>query len=205
MSAPALRRRFRSTLRDGTRLTLRCVEPEDKQRLRDGIKLFSPETLYRRFFAPISELSDQQLRFLTEVDQVDHVAWGAMDDDHPEIPGLGVARWVRIPDDRHVAETALIVLDAYQGRGLGTLLLALLNVTAAAQGVATLRALVLAENQRFIATLVGYGGCLAHDSDGMMRVDLPVYRRASQAPRTPVGQVYGRALSEVRGKLRERR
>jgi GNAT superfamily N-acetyltransferase len=197
MAGAALRRCFQATLRDGTRVSLRCVEPADKQRLRDGIRLFTPETLYRRFFAPISELSDQQLRFLTEVDQVDHVAWGAIDDDHPEIPGLGVGRWVRIPDEPTVAETALIVLDAYQGRGLGTLLLAVLDATAAAQRVTTLRALVLAENDRFIRTLVGYGGCASHEHDGMMRVELPVYGDAASVPSGPRSVAYARAIAQV--------
>jgi GNAT superfamily N-acetyltransferase len=200
-----MRRRFRTVLRDGTRVTVRWIEPEDKARMREGVKLFSPETLYRRFFAPVSELSEAQLRFLTEVDQVDHVAWGALDDDHPEVPGLGVGRWVRLPEDSSVAETALIVLDAYQGRGLGTLLLAVLNVAASHQGLRTLRAMVLAENQRFIATLAGYGGKVSHEHEGLMRVDLPVYARAGATPRTPAGRVYGRAIAEVREKLRPRR
>jgi len=103
---------FRWRLPDGTRVTLRWVEPSDKQRLQDGMRLFSPETLYRRFFAPVTELSDSQLRFLTEVDQHDHVAWGVLDDDHPEIPGLGVARFVRLPDEPTAAQSGRAGADA---------------------------------------------------------------------------------------------
>ena len=184
------RRSFRYTLRDGTRLTLRCIQPDDKQRLRDGIRHYSPETLYRRFFAPVSELSAEQLKFLTEVDQVDHVAWIVLDDDHPELPGVAVARWVRLPEDATIAETALIVQDSYQGRGIGTLLFAVLNETARSGGVATLRSMVLGENHKFIATLVSYGATSRHESHGLMRVDLPVY--------TTAGGHYGRTIAEVR-------
>lgn len=200
-----LRRRFRLRLRDGTRVTVRWVEPSDKQRFKDGFHLFSAQTLYRRFFAPITELSDAQLRFFTEVDQVDHVAWGVLDDDHPELPGVAVARWVRTKEDPTVAEWAAIVADSHQGRGIGTLLMGVLEVTAAAQGVRTLRCLVLAENDRFIRTLAAYGGKVSHDSDGIMRVDLPVYTRASQTPRTERGRVFGRTISTVRERIRARR
>lgn len=201
----ALRKRFRIRLADGTRVTVRWVEPGDKQRFKDGIKLFSPLTLYRRFFAPIHELSDEQIRFFTEVDQVDHVAWGVLDDDHPELPGIAVGRWVRSAADPTVAEWAVIVADAYQGRGIGTLLIALLEVTAAAQGITTLRGLVLAENDRFIRTLAAWGGVVCHDADGVMRVDLPVYPRASRTPRTERGRVFGRMIGAVREKIRARR
>jgi GNAT superfamily N-acetyltransferase len=193
-----LKKRFRIRLRDGTRVTVRWVEPADKQRFKDGLHLFSPLTLYRRFFAPIHELSDEQIRFFTEVDQVDHVAWGVLDEDHPELPGVAVGRWVRTK----VAEWAVIVADAYQGRGIGTLLIALLEVTAAAQGLTTLRCLVLAENDRFIRTLAAWGGKVSHDSDGIMRVDLPVYPRASRTPRTAAGQIFGRMISAVRERIR---
>ena len=188
---------FRLALRDGTRLALRCIEPDDKQRLRDGVKHYSPQTLYRRFFAPVTELSPEQLKFLTEVDQVDHVAWIVVDEDHPEFPGIGVARWVRLTDAPAIAETALIVQDAYQGRGIGTLLFAVLNETACAGGVTTLRSLVLGENNRFIATLVGYGATKRHESHGLMRVDLPVYPRGT----TPPAAHYAAAIAAVRQRL----
>ena len=196
--------RFHATLRDGTRLTLRCIEPDDKQRLRDGIRHYSPATLYRRFFAPVTELSAEQLKFLTEVDQVDHVAWIVMDDDHPELPGIGVARWVRLPEDPAIAETGLIVQDAYQGRGLGTLLFAVLNETARHGGLVTLRSMVLGENNRFIATLVAYGANLKHESHGLMRVDLPVYSEleGTGTQRVP-SAVYAKAIAEVRARLRD--
>jgi len=197
-----LKKRFRTRLRDGTRVTARWVEPADKQRFKDGLPQFSPQTLYRRFFAPITELSDEQIRFFTEVDQVDHVAWGVLDDDHPELPGVAVGRWIRSKDDPGIAEWAIIVADAYQGRGIGTLLLAVLELAAAAQGLRTLRCQVLAENDRFIKTLTAYGGAVCHEVDSVMRIDLPVYSRASQTPRTEKGMVFGRTLSTVRERLR---
>ena len=125
-----------------------------------------------------------------------------LDEDHPELPGVAVGRWVRTAEDPTVAEWAIIVADAYQGRGIGTLLLAVLEIAAATQGLRTLRCLVLAENDRFIRTLAAYGGKVSHESDGVMRVDLPVYARASQTPRTERGRIFGRTISVVRERLR---
>lgn len=188
-------------LRDGTPVALRRVRPEDKPRFRAGVKLFSPETLYRRFFAPVTELSEEQLTFLTDVDQENHLAWGALDEGHPELPGLGVARCVRLPERPVVAETAIIVMDSYQGRGLGTLLLAVLNVDASRHGIEVLRSLVLAENTSFIATLKGYGGRARHESDGILAVDLPVYKDAAAAPDTDRGRRYGGLIAALADRL----
>jgi GNAT superfamily N-acetyltransferase len=206
MNAPAAaRREFRWLLKDDTRVTLREIGPEDRERLRAGVHLFSPATLYRRFFAPVTELSEAQLTFLTEVDQVDHIAWGVQDDDHPEIPGLGVGRCVRLPEDRSIAEAAIIVLDSYHGRGLGTLLLAVLNVRAHAEGVRLLRSMVLVENTGFTAHLKHLGAKARHEADGVLCVDLPVYLRGRDAPHTPAGRRYGELIDAVAAKLGGRR
>lgn len=194
---PAPRPPLHTVLRDGTRLTLRPIAADDKPRLRASLRFLSPATLYRRFFAPITDLSDERLRALAEVDQVDHVAWCALDEDHPEVPLVGVGRWVRLAEDPTIAETALTVVDRYQGRGLGTLLLALLNETARAGGVRTLRSIVLGENQAFIATLQRYGASARHESHGNMRLDLPVYAAGDTITDVP----YARAVAEVRALL----
>ena len=165
----------RIPLRDGTPALFRPIVADDKERLRATMALLSPRSRYLRFHAPVTALSPERLKFLTEVDQVDHVAWCAFDEAHAELPMVGIGRWVRLPEQPDFAESALTVIDAYQGRGIATLLLALLNEAAWRGGVKTLRSLVLGENQRFIATLVGYGATARHDSGGMMCVDLPVY------------------------------
>jgi GNAT superfamily N-acetyltransferase len=187
----------RILLRDGAPVLLRQIATDDKARLRAAMALLSPHTRYLRFHAPVVELSPARLQFLTEVDQVDHVAWVALDEADPAQPIVGVGRWVRFADQPAIAESALTVLDAWQGRGIGTLLLALLNEAAWRGGVATLRSLVLGENDRFIATLVGYGATARHDSGGMMCVDLPVYAAADGIR----SAAYARAITTVRERL----
>ena len=69
---------------------------------------------------PIAELSESQLRYLTEVDHDDHEALIAFDAATGD--GVGVARFVRLEDDPTSAEAAITVIDEWQGRGLGTAL-----------------------------------------------------------------------------------
>ena len=68
---------FQFSLEESSSVLLRPISSTDKARLKNGLKLVSAESRYLRFFAAISQLSEAQLRYLTEVDQVNHVAWGA--------------------------------------------------------------------------------------------------------------------------------
>jgi hypothetical protein len=73
-----------------------------------------------------------------------------------------------------VAEAAITVADGYQGKGLGTLLLALLALAARAGGIAALRGYVLMENAQVRALLEQFGATTRIDAPGVLRVDVPV-------------------------------
>jgi RimJ/RimL family protein N-acetyltransferase len=135
------------TLLDGTPIGFRPLVPDDAGRLAQAFDRLSPTSRYRRFLSPIRSLSDQELRRLTQVDAVDHVAWVAELSAEPERPFAGVGRWVRSKNDPAVAEIALTVVDAYQRRGLGRALLALLAESARRLGIDWFEAIVLGENQ----------------------------------------------------------
>ena len=55
------------TLRDGTRVRLRPIQPDDKHLLVRGFERLSEDSRYRRFFIPMSELSPAQREYLTEL------------------------------------------------------------------------------------------------------------------------------------------
>ncbi len=142
-------------LRDGTVIEIRPIRPEDRAVLEDGLERMGPESRYRRFFAPISRLSESQLEYLTEVDHHDHEALVAFERDTGE--GVDVARFVRIDGDRDVAEPAVVVIDDWQGRGVGAGLLSALAERAREEGIRTFLAPVLADNAAAIASLSGLG------------------------------------------------
>lgn len=138
-------------LRDGSRTVIRPIAPDDKELVRAGFARLSPGSRYRRFLTPMARLSERQLAYLTEVDHHDHEALVAVDPDSGE--GLGVARFVRDPDDHGTAEAAVTVIDDRQGQGLGTALLDALAERARAEDVRRFTALVLAENRDMIELL----------------------------------------------------
>ncbi len=175
-------------LDDGGRLRIRSVRPEDKALLREGLKQLSPRSTYQRFFTSAIAFSDEHLEYLTDIDGVDHVALGALDVTSGEERGVGVARYVRLEPSSPVAEAAVAVLDAYQGRGIGSLLLAMLGRCAADNGVDVFRAYLLEENRRFLRYLLALGATRTTSDAGVVQIDLPVYRTLEAIPDTPEAQ-----------------
>jgi RimJ/RimL family protein N-acetyltransferase len=130
-------------LRDGSEIVIRAIRPEDKQAIADGFERLSPESRYRRFFAPIQELSARDLRYLTEVDHRDHEALIAFE--RPTGVPVGAARYVR-SDDPAEAEVAVTVVDDWQGRGVATVMLDRLVERAREEDVERFVAIVMSEN-----------------------------------------------------------
>lgn len=172
-------------LRDGSRALVRPIRPDDKERLRVGLAKLSPQSRYLRFHTPVVELTEEQLRYLTEVDFKTHVAWVAIDPYAIDEPGMGVARYVRLDDDETVAEAAITVADAYQGRGVGSLLLGILARTARENGIETFRSYVLSENTPMLRIFQRLGASIitpeedASLDEGVTRIDLPLPEEAS--------------------------
>ena len=146
-------------LGDGTRITIRPIRPEDAGPLRAAFAELSPESRYRRFFRALTSLSDDTLRYLTQVDGKDHVALVAVVEslDLKSERGVGVARFVRSKDDPRAAEAAVTVIDAMQGKGIGTLLLQELAARAGEVGVARFRGEVLVSNEPMVRALARAG------------------------------------------------
>jgi RimJ/RimL family protein N-acetyltransferase len=133
------------TLHDGTRILLRPIEAGDKARLSAALGRLSQETIRRRFLAAKPRFSSSELRYLTEVDGRNHLALVAVLADDPDTIE-GVARCVRLPDQPETAEFAIVVGDAFQSRGLGTVLARELAAAARAAGIRRFAATMLGDN-----------------------------------------------------------
>lgn len=185
---------------DGTPVRLRLVRPADKAAMRAAFERLSPESRYRRFFAAKTELSDADLRYLTETDGESHVALGAERAD-AEGEALGVARFVRLGDRPEMAEAAIAVVDDFQGKGLGRLLLSRLAAAARERGVATFHADVLARNEPMRALLRSLAPSAVEHADGfVMTIDIPTAEAAAAGPApaeraTPLYRLLGLAAS----------
>jgi RimJ/RimL family protein N-acetyltransferase len=121
---------------------LRAIEPDDVDRLEEMFFRLSPETVYRRFFAPIARPRPGVLRHFATVDHDDRDAVVAVVGDAI----VGVARYDRCRDDPTQAEVAIVVEDAWQHHGIAHALLGELTRRAARHGIATFTAVVLPGN-----------------------------------------------------------
>ena len=139
----------RLTLRDGSAVVVRPVEPDDAGLLVEGFEDLSDRSRYARFLTAVPRLPRHWVDDLVDVDHRDREALGALDPATGE--GIGVARYVRLDEDPAEAEFAIAVVDAWQGRGLGRALLQELVDAARANGIARLSGDVLAENDRMLA------------------------------------------------------
>ena len=152
----------------------------------EGLQSITVETSYRRFFTPSFYPSDDELRYLTDVDYDRHVALGVVDCTQAGHPGVGAARYVRLADEPTIAEAAVLVIDAYQHRGIGSLLLAALSQHAAQNGVARFRGFVLQDNDAFLSFLRALGAVDETTREGVVQIDLPVYPDPDPVPKTPL-------------------
>jgi len=137
-------------LRDGTRVHLRPVRPDDQDRLVAFYDRLSQYTAYQRFFAFMQRLPPDWARLFANVDYVRRLALLAEHGTMPEL--VGVARY-EPTDQPDTAEVAFVIQDHWQNRGLGTLMLDALLAAAAARGIRRFRAYVLASNGRMVDLL----------------------------------------------------
>jgi RimJ/RimL family protein N-acetyltransferase len=127
-------------------ILLRRIRPEDKDALVAGLGHLSERSVYQRFLSPKPRLNSSELRYLTEVDFVDHYALVAVLARSPEVV-VGVGRWVRSTESPADAEIAIVIADDFQGRGIGTQLGRALADAARARGIERFTASMLPTNQ----------------------------------------------------------
>ena len=143
------------TLRSGDVVRIRPIRPDDAPALVRAYANLGEQSRYRRFFTVMPELPEATLKAAVEVDHTDHEALVAVPLLSTEI--VGECRFIRLPDQPDTAEVGVTVVDAWQGRGLGSALLARLSELALQAGVEYFTAEVLAENRTMLALLPSLG------------------------------------------------
>lgn len=160
-------------LRDGSHVRIRQGRRSDRELLLRGFQRLSPESRYRRFLAAMPKLPGTMVRHLTDIDHRDHEAVIALDAEGTE--ALGVARYVRDPERPDAAEVAVTVIDDWQGRGLGTLLLEVISARARQVGVRTFTAWMLAQNREMMDLFQHLGPVQVVDREpGTVEIEVPL-------------------------------
>ena len=174
-SAPTLEtgiaRGDRVRLRDGSEVIVRPLTPEDKPLLLEGFGSFGELSRYQRFMAHKKQLSLKELAYFTDIDHTDHEAIGALDPTTGR--GAGVARFIRERPGGTVAEAAVAVVDSWQGRGLGGVLLEHLAERATEVGVTEFSASLLTDNRAMLALFARLGRIdVRHDEGATARLNV---------------------------------
>src|SRR5262245_37334760 len=168
--------------REGARVRSRPIRPDDEPRLSRLYDRLSRFTAYQRFFAAMNRLPPDWAHFLANVDYRRRLALVVENPSDREL--IAVARY-ESTDRPDTAEIAFVVLDEWQDRGLGTMLIHDLLSAAEARGVRRFVAYVLADNTRMIGLLERCTEILERTVESGVVTFLCV-RRALQSEAAPV-------------------
>ncbi len=170
-------------LKDGRQVTIRAIRPEDKGRMADALREVSPESLYRRTFSAKRDLSDDDLRQLTEVDFENVVALVAVMNEGAQGRIVGGGRYIQTGPSRAVrkAEVAFLTDDAYQGLGIGSRIFKHLIAIARDSGITQFEAEVLPSNEGMLKLFTRSGLPLAR-ATSRDSIHVTVELNAAEAP-----------------------
>lgn len=145
--APEIKRRW--TADNGTVVTIRPIEADDREREQAFVRALSSRSRYLRFLSGVSELSERWLDRFTQLDFTKELALIATIVSGACETQIGVARYIQLTGD-DTAEFAVVVADEWQGQGLGRELLQQLFVAAEAIGIRRMSGIVLKENRNML-------------------------------------------------------
>jgi GNAT superfamily N-acetyltransferase len=151
-------------LADGTALTVRPIRAADAPLEADFFQRLSDDSRYKRFMGVLHELPEGKLKYLTEVDQVHHVALVATVERDGQEAVIGVARYVVDPSGTG-CEFAVTVDDAWHHSGVAGILMHALLDRARARGLARMEGIVLAANRPMLKFVRQLGFTVKPDPD----------------------------------------
>jgi RimJ/RimL family protein N-acetyltransferase len=165
-------------LRDGSRVRIRPIRPDDEPRLHALYGRLSEHTAYQRFFTVLKRLPPDWAHFFANVDYRRRLALVAEADveGRPEL--IGVGRYESSAGKDDVPELAFVVEDAWQGKGLGNVLIREVVEAGVARGFRRFRAYVLAHNPRMLSLLARRMDVLETTAEGAVRILLLAPRPA---------------------------
>ena len=184
-------------IKDSTYLCFKTLEHEDKEKFIAGFKKLSPKTVYHRFFGFMKELTNEQVEDLLSTDQKNHIAWSAFDIVNDELVGVGVGRFRRSKENPGEAELALTVIDEYQGKGVGTVLLAIMYYLASKLDISIFTGVMLADNARLIRRFREMGAEMTR-TGWEYEMRLPVHQDFNKIPKTNYSAVVRPVLDFLR-------
>ena len=158
-------------LSDGTTVHLRQIRPEDAPEIVAMHARFSERTRYLRYFSPYPRIPERDLQRFVTVDHHDREAFVVLAGERI----VAVGRYERLGPDAPDAEVAFVVEDAYQGRGIGSVLLEHLAAAAREEGISQFVAEVLPTNAQMLRVFADAGYQIRRQyADGVVHLSFPI-------------------------------
>ncbi|WP_299682161.1 GNAT family N-acetyltransferase [uncultured Roseobacter sp.] len=180
-------RPFDVEVKDGLWVSLRDVVPDDGDLIELGFDRLSKQSRFFRFMAAKKRLTGREVKQFAALNTADHAAVGALCMRQNRAHPVGIARYIRTNAEDHAAEIAITVVDAFQNRGIGTLLLGVLAKVAQAHGITEFLALVAKENDAMQHLLHELGGTDETPGDPEVNISMPIYQDPQNYPINKVG------------------
>jgi RimJ/RimL family protein N-acetyltransferase len=145
-------------LKNGNPVIIRAIRPDDNVRIKEAFKNLDPQSVYTRLFTFKKELTDSDLKRITEVDFEKEVALVVArgTGNHEVIIGSGRYFVLEGGEDGPHAEVAFMVEEDYQGQGIAKMIIRHLTAIARSRGLTAFEAEVLRENK---AMLTAFARC----------------------------------------------
>jgi acyl-CoA hydrolase/GNAT superfamily N-acetyltransferase len=155
------------TTKTGLSMLLRPVKLSDEHLLKDFFYTLSNDSMYRRFVSTRTDMHHDRLQPFVVIDYTkEMVILAVLPQDEKELI-IGMAQYL-IDETSHTAEVAFVVLDDYQGKGIGAVLLDHVTYLAKKSGLLGFTAAVLMENQQMLQLFEKTGFNIEKRTEGGM-------------------------------------
>jgi len=168
----------RCSLPDGSEVTLRPIRPEDAQMEQAFVAGLSDSSRRFRFMNTVRELTPTMLVRFTQIDYDREMAFVAVTGEADSELEVGVVRYISNPDGE-TCEYAIVVADAWQGKGLGVVMLEALVEVARDRGLKSMTGYVLADNRPMLefCRKLGFEIATVPDDQGTREATLYLSRK----------------------------
>ncbi len=182
---------------DNERLYFKSFHAYERNELQSGFQKLSQRSVYHRFMGYIKELSNEQLDALTNLDNINRVAWVSYSVKKGVPYGIGIGRFSRSASTPNEAEIALTVIDEFQNKGVGTILFSILYYLGGQMGISTFTGIILASNLPLILRFQDMGAMMCrYTNEYEMR--LPVHTDFSKIPDSRYSKIVIPILKELK-------
>lgn len=161
-------------LDNGLEIYVRLLRKTDKEALQEGFSKLSNTTKRFRFLSTPQKLSNQELQYLTNIDNKNHLAVCAYIKQNDKEIGVGVARYIRLLKNSNKAEIAITIVDEYQKIGIGKILIEEIIKHAKENKISTFEANAFYFNNTILGIINNYNYKITSTEEGVLKIEIQI-------------------------------